>query len=233
MIYNTYTIRKVRNETSCGDAVLQLFVHGDINEMRFGKIGSSISHMTQLVKKVWFIANPDVLSLLDEKISGNFVLDDEQDFALLEEGNDKPTKVENLSMGMKFFVLLKYMLLKGVLQDRDVLILDEPENHLHPTWQIVYAKVLVLLQKKFNLTILLTSHSAFFVNAVQRFSLQALPSENIHFYLSKEDPEHPGFVTFEDRSGGTGPIFKGFNEAYALVDALSDGGEIDDSNLSE
>ena len=49
----------------------------------------------------------------------------------LEDGNVKPTKAENLSMGMKFFVLLRHMLLHGVLRDRDVLILDEPENHLH------------------------------------------------------------------------------------------------------
>ncbi len=260
-----------------GDALLQLVVHGELNEMRFGKGGSNIHHATQLVKKVRFIANPDVLSLLnirdllankayakafekytlelaqelavesrlsateeevvqtklaeilpllDDKISGNFILDDESDFALMEKGNDRPTKAENLSMGMKFFVLLRHMLLHGVLQDRDVLILDEPENHLHPTWQIVYAKVLVLLQKKFNLTILLTSHSAFFVNAVQRFSLKELEPGKAHFYLSKEDAEHPGFYTFEDRSAGTGPIFRGFNEAYALVDALSNGGEV-------
>ncbi len=260
-----------------GDALLQLVVHGELNEMRFGKGGSNIHHATQLVKKVRFIANPDVLSLLnirdllankayakafekytlelaqelavesrlsateeevvqtklaeilpllDDKISGNFILDDESDFALMEKGNDRPTKAENLSMGMKFFVLLRHMLLHGVLQDRDVLILDEPENHLHPTWQIVYAKVLVLLQKKFNLTILLTSHSAFFVNAVQRFSLKELEPGKAHFYLSNEDAEHPGFYTFEDRSAGTGPIFRGFNEAYALVDALSNGGEV-------
>ena len=158
---------------------------------------------------------------------GEITHDEDNDFAVLEDGNDVPTKVENLSMGMKFFVLLRFMLLHGVLQDRDVLILDEPENHLHPTWQIVYAKVLVLLQKKFNLTILLTSHSAFFVNAVQRFSIVELQPGKTHFYLSKEDSKNPGFMTFEDRSNMTGPIFREFNEAYGLVDDMSDGGEIE------
>ena len=175
----------------------------------------------------------DIYAELDRVILGEFKLDRDNEFALHEKGNDRPTKAENLSMGMKSFVLLRHMLQQGVLQDRDVLILDEPENHLHPTLQIVYAKILVLLQKKFDLTVLMTSHSAFFVNAVQRFCLRELDPGKIHFYLSKEDPSHAGFMTFEDRSDATGPIFRGFNEAYALVDALSNGGEIDDSGLSE
>ena len=264
------------------DARLVLTVHGEENEIVFGREKSHITHNTNLVKKVRLIANPDVLSLLnvrdlltnrayanafekytlelaqelaresrlsaaeeevvrsqlselllllDRVICGKLVLDDERDFALLEDGNVKPTKAENLSMGMKFFVLLRHMLLHGVLRDRDVLILDEPENHLHPTWQIVYAKVLVLLQKQFNLTILVTSHSTFFVNALQRFSLKELDPGRAHFYLSKEDAEADGFVTFDDVTKKTGPIFKGFTEAYALADRLSGADMPEDGDL--
>ena len=134
-------------------------------------------------------------------------------------------------MGLKSFVLLRHMLQQGVLQDRDVLILDEPENHLHPTLQIVYAQVLVLLQKHFNLTILVTSHSAFFVNALQRFGLKELATGRMHFYLSKEDVETNGFVTFDDVTKKTGPIFKGFTEAYALADRLSGADMPEDADL--
>ena len=255
-----------------GDAVLQLFVHGERNEMRFGKGGSSIHHATQLVKKVRFIANPDVLSLLnirdlysnkayakafekytlelaqelaagpllsvaeqevaqaklaeifsllDGKISGDFKLDDDNDFALLEDGNERPTKVQNLSMGMKFFVLLRLMLLHGVLQDRDVLILDEPENHLHPEWQVVYAHVLVLLQKVFNLTVLVTSHSQFFVNALQRLAISENIMDKTHFYISKLDERRLGFCTFEDVTNSTGQIFRSFNKAYGDISHIS------------
>ena len=173
----------------------------------------------------------EIYEVLDLVIGGDFKPDKDNEFALYEKGNDRPTKAENLSMGLKSFVLLRHMLQQGVLQDRDVLILDEPENHLHPTLQIVYAQVLVLLQKHFNLTILVTSHSAFFVNALQRFGLKELATGRMHFYLSKEDVETNGFVTFDDVTKKTGPIFKGFTEAYALADRLSGADMPEDADL--
>ncbi len=255
-----------------GEAILQLIVHGELNEMRFGKKGSHISHGTPLVKKVRYIANPDVLSLLnvrdistnraytrafekytlelaqelveesgmsatekevvqtrlgkvfsllDNEIKGNLTLDDEKNLALLEEGNDRPTKVENLSMGMKFFVLLKCMLLHGALQEKDVLILDEPENHLHPEWQVLYAEILVRLQKAFDLTLLVTSHSQFFVNALQRLAISEDIMDKTHFYFSKHDEKHPGFCTFEDVTDSTSTIFRSFNAAYGQLSRIS------------
>ena len=39
------------------------------------------------------------------------------------------------------------------------MILDEPEIHLHPEWQLAYAELIVLLEKKFDLSIVVTTHS--------------------------------------------------------------------------
>jgi predicted ATPase len=127
-------------------------------------------------------------------------------------------------MGMKFFVLLHMMLQQGVLQDRDVLILDEPENHLHPEWQVVYAHVLVLLQKAFDLTVLVTSHSQFFVNALQRFAISEDIMSNTHFYISEEDVNNCGLYTFRDVTNSAGQIFRSFNKAYNKISRLSNEG---------
>lgn len=152
---------------------------------------------------------------------GEITHDNDNDFAVLEEGNDIPTKVENLSMGMKFFVLLHMMLSHGVLQERDVLILDEPENHLHPEWQIVYAHVLVLLQKEFRLSVLVTSHSQFFVNALQRFAISEGIMADTHFYMSKMDDNNPGLCTFREVTNNAGQIFRSFNRAYDRLSKMS------------
>ena len=162
-----------------------------------------------------------VIPLLNDFIAGVFRPDSENEYALYESGHDHPTKAVNLSMGLKFFVLLRFMLERGVLSEQDVLILDEPENHLHPELQVVYAQVLVQLQKKFNLTILVTSHSQFFVNALQRFCISEDIVEKTHFYISKEDVEQKGFCTFEDQGSVAADIFRSFNKAYDMISQRS------------
>ncbi len=163
----------------------------------------------------------DIYAMLDPVIGGDFKPDLDNEFALYENGNDRPTKAENLSMGMKSFVLLRHMIARGVLQERDVLILDEPENHLHPTLQVVYAHALVLLQKAFNLTLLVTSHSQFFVNALQRFSISENRASVTRFYMSTHDESRPGFCTFKDVTDHPGVIFRSFNMAYDWLSKAS------------
>lgn len=67
---------------------------------------------------------------------------------------------------MKSFVIIKMLLENGSISPRDVLILDEPEIHLHPQWQIAYAELIVLVQKYFDLTVIITTHSPYFLDAV-------------------------------------------------------------------
>lgn len=97
---------------------------------------------------------------------------------------DKPIKIENLSQGLKSMALLQAAFMNGTIGDEDVLILDEPEIHLHPVWQIRYAEFLVLLQKEFKLTVLLTSHSPDFVQAVRLYAQKHGASEHVNGYLS-------------------------------------------------
>jgi len=71
------------------------------------------------------------------------------------------------------------------IREKDVLILDEPEIHLHPEWQVLYAEFLVLFQKAFDLTILLTTHSPYFLNAIEVFSRKYDRLSNVNYYQTK------------------------------------------------
>lgn len=161
------------------------------------------------------------LAQLDEMIKGTLAPDEDGDLALSEEGNDIPTKVQNLSMGMKSLLLLRLLLTKGILSGKDVLILDEPENHLHPEWQVFYAKALVLIQKAYNLTMMVTTHSQFFVNALQRFSISEGIAEKTNFYLSKKDEARSGYCTFEPKGQFAGRIINSFNRALGRISKMS------------
>ena len=94
----------------------------------------------------------EIVDRISKVTSGSLSSDETYSYSYRENGNDK-LNVNNLSAGLKAFVIIKSLLEKGELKERDILILDEPEIHLHPEWQMIYAEVIVLLQKIFNLTI--------------------------------------------------------------------------------
>jgi predicted ATP-dependent endonuclease of OLD family len=88
----------------------------------------------------------------------------------LENGLNEPIPFFNVSVGIKTFLIIKRLLELGEIKERDILIFDEPENHLHPAWQLQFAEILVLLQKEFNLTILLATHSPYFLESIEAYS---------------------------------------------------------------
>ena len=64
-------------------------------------------------------------------------------YLLDDNDSSKDIDVASLSTGLKAFVILKQLLINGNVQDKDVIVLDEPEIHLHPEWQLLYAEIIV------------------------------------------------------------------------------------------
>ena len=85
----------------------------------------------------------DIYKTLQNVIDGDIVLNAGNDEYYLKKSDfSEPISIHNLSTGMKSFVILKMLLEKGGLKEKDVVILDEPEIHLHPQWQIAYAELI-------------------------------------------------------------------------------------------
>lgn len=108
-----------------------------------------------------------------------------------------PFKVANLSTGLKTFVILQTLLLSGAIKDGSLIILDEPEIHLHPEWQLLFAELIVMLQKEFNLHILLNTHSPYFLQAIEVFAEKYKIDDRCEYYLSynKQDESFVKRVT--------------------------------------
>lgn len=94
--------------------------------------------------------------------------------------------IQNLSSGLKIFAVLKLLLLNGKVRDKGLIILDEPEIHLHPEWQIAFAELMVMLQKAFDLHILLTTHSPYFLEAIEVYSHSYEISQRCRYYQAEE-----------------------------------------------
>ena len=122
------------------------------------------------------------------------------------EGNaDKKIMFQNLSSGLKTFVLLKLLIENGILEDNGVMILDEPEIHLHPEWQLVLAELLVLIQQEYGMHILINTHSPYFLDAIDVYAAKHGIREKCRFYLSSDDG---GYADFEDVSANIDRIYK-------------------------
>ena len=130
--------------------------------------------------------------------------------------NNTEIKLENLSAGLKSFVIIKRLLENGSLNEKDVLILDEPEIHLHPKWQLIYAELIVLLQKYFNLTITITTHSHYFLEAINRFSKRHNIDERVNFYIT-ELAENKCNVIFKNVNDNLDIIYKKMYEPLEML----------------
>ncbi len=127
---------------------------------------------------------------------------------------EKPVLLNNLSSGLKAFVLLKLLLENSILRERDILILDEPEIHLHPVWQLHFAELIVLLQKHFNLTTVVTTHSHFFLNAIQTFSGKHQTQNCLKLYYAESTDEG---AIFEDVTATPEILYRRMADAVSIL----------------
>jgi len=92
--------------------------------------------------------------------------------------NNRSFQINNVAMGIKQFGIIEILLKNGYISKNRILIFDEPEVHLHPKWQIEFARLIVELVKK-DVKVLITSHSPFFIEAIENLY------PNAKFYLAK------------------------------------------------
>lgn len=78
--------------------------------------------------------------------------------------------VRNLATGSKLFAIIKLLLERGKIDSQTLIVLDEPENHLHPKWQLVLAKLIVMMVKDLDVKFVITTHSPSFLLALETYS---------------------------------------------------------------
>ena len=183
----------------------------ELEEISLEKI--KFSHREQLIKKLLNIKEESVINELLaedrwEKINNRLNSIIRGKFTKKENGKSffyEEINVKNLSMGLKTFAIIKMLLQNGTLEENGTLILDEPEIHLHPEWQLLFAELIVLLQKEFGMHILLTTHSPYFLNAIEVFSEKYKINEKCKYYIAENDAN--GSI-IKDMTGNTRKIYR-------------------------
>ena len=140
----------------------------------------------------------------------------DQEYSFQEKTTGERLNIKNLSTGLKTFVIIKMLLENGSLEQNGTLILDEPEVHLHPEWQKIFAEVIVLIQVEFGMHILINSHSSYFIEAIDFYEQKYGIRNECKFYLAVSKKE-TNTIYFDDVSDQLQPIYK---LLYAPIKAL-------------
>lgn len=157
-------------------------------------------------------------------INGTITYEDETSLLMDEPGLYYHRKTDNLRIplkqaatGITSFAYLLQLLNNGYLQKDTLLIIDEPEAHLHPQWIVEFARLLVLLNKKIGMKVLVSSHNPDMVSAIQSISRKEGIIDTVHFYVAQKRNEENTRYIYKDLGAEIGEIFESFNIALSRI----------------
>lgn len=156
-----------------------------------------------------------VKAQIDQVIPGTFEFSSDGEYYVQ---NGMKLKISNLATGSKMFSIVKMLLEKGELDSSTMLILDEPEAHLHPMWQNAFAEIIVLLVKKLGVNILLTTHSPNFMLALDAYMRKYDIADITNFYQT--DVLEDNFVHYNCVNNDMGKIYQDFLQYLSEVKML-------------
>ena len=123
---------------------------------------------------------------------------------------------KNVATGIKSFGIIEILLKNKQLDENTILIIDEPEVHLHPKWQIKYAEILILISKELGVKILLNSHSPYLIRAMEVYRKTYNYEDNIKFYTLTDCTEGKSKKTV-DVTNNLNQIFDKLIEPYEIL----------------
>lgn len=152
--------------------------------------------------------NREIVNFIQENILGKAQVsfnEDLDDFVYQVDDQSEKLAMANVACGVKSFVLLFLLLKLNVLNRETLLVLDEPENHLHPEFQIKYAQMIALLVKE-GFAVVLTSHSPTFIQALNYYARKLDIQSKVSFYLAQSEKEK-NYSTFQEVSANVEQIY--------------------------
>jgi hypothetical protein len=159
-----------------------------------------------LISKFIPISNPVNKEINEEIrgiIKGNVSYDVKSNKITYQKNDGTSIENYNIANGIKSFGALQLLLNAGSIHKNSMLIIDEPEVHLHPQWVVEYAKIIVELASA-DIPLVISSHSPYLLEALAKFTTPI--KEKTKFYYGEQNTN--GMSVFKDVSENLNPIFK-------------------------
>ncbi|MCL2799557.1 MAG: ATP-binding protein [Endomicrobia bacterium] len=146
-------------------------------------------------------------NLIQDIIDANIDIDKKNKSISYQKNNTaKKLDVLNVASGAKSFIILDFLQSLGIFSSDNITVFDEPENHLHPKWQIEYAKLLVnFVQKGAN--VVLTSHSPYMIQALIHYAKKNnLPEDRFRLLFATKESDN--WSSIKDVTKNSDEVFK-------------------------
>jgi predicted ATP-dependent endonuclease of OLD family len=140
-----------------------------------------------------------ILDLIKGEISYNDAIED----FIFERTDSIKVKSVNIASGAKAFGIIQLLINAGAVNSSSLLIIDEPEVHLHPEWQLKYAEIIASLVNS-GIFVLVSSHSPYMIEALKHYSDKFQLSKITRFYLGKDSE---GGSLFNDITDNLEPLY--------------------------
>lgn len=227
-IDDAYCIRMKRNTTRFSIS------HNSDNELPSGYLDllnsrTAISHSDK--NRLWIMRKnylsiidreaiyskyKEALDLIDKVIPGDFL---PKQIGMFYRFDGTELNIKNLASGSKVFAIIKILLMSGALNEKTLLILDEPEVHLHPEWQNKYAELLVILIKTIKCKVILSTHSPNFLLAIETMVKKYGIEDMFNTYVTKRKQDNY-MVEFNEVSDNIEQAYELLAKPYLQMDAI-------------
>lgn len=154
----------------------------------------------------------------DTVLNGQTYYDDSSiDEMFVYKRNDGSTfDLTECATGIKAFGIIQMLLQNGYIDKNTLLIVDEPEVHLHPQWVVEYARLIVLLNKILGVKVFIASHNPDMVSAIRYISEKEGMLDQVSFYLAEKNEDSYTY-DYKYLESDIEPIFASFNIALDRI----------------
>ena len=152
----------------------------------------------------------------EAKLVKDDAFDDLHELRYVSDDEEIDIELNKAATGIKTFIYLQRLLQNGCLTDSTLLLIDEPEAHLHPQWIVEYARLLVLINKKLGTKIMIASHNPDMVAAIRSIAAREEILDRTHFYLAERLHDCHQYI-YHGLGNEIEGIFRSFNIALDRI----------------
>lgn len=180
-------------------------------------------------RKAFVTNNKKLLFRISRILNGSVVVKTEKLLGVYEENtlrfvssdNQIDIPLRDVATGYKSFSYIQRLLENGELTGETLLMIDEPEAHLHPQWIVEFARILVMLHKEIGVKIMIASHNPDMISAIQAIAEATGVIENTNFYLAEPYEGNPHQYVYRCLGQDIEDIFKSFNVAFDKINTYA------------